>query len=394
MALCAFFVAVAVAVSGCGSSIPSGAVASVAGNPISKRAVDHWMYLVDKGQSAQSPGAPVIVPNDPPQFAKCISQARTAYPTLKKETDSQVRTTCKTLFTQLVGQAMGYLIPAYWYQAEAHKQGLTVSDAAVAKQLTAEKKQNGIKTGAQFQALLKEQGLTQADIEYEIRTSLVLKKLEAKHPATVTSADISSYYNQHKSSFGHPQSRNLREVLATSRAKAQAAIAALKSGQSWGVVAKKYSTDPTSKNKGGLLPGVTQGSQDASLTKAAFAAPLNHVVGPVKAQFGWYVVQVIKIIPATQEPLAKATPQIRSTLTSTKAQAAQTAVTDQVKKAYGSTTLCTKTYSVANCKGYKAPKTSTSAAPPASGSTATAPSGATATAPSSATATTSATSSH
>ena len=78
-ALCAFFVVAALIVAGCGSSssssssagsVPSSDAAVVAGNPITKRAVYHWMYVDAKGEAAQSPGSPVIVPTDPPDFPK------------------------------------------------------------------------------------------------------------------------------------------------------------------------------------------------------------------------------------------------------------------------------------------------------------------------------------
>ena len=84
-------------------------------------------------------------------------------------------------------------------------------------------------------------------------------------------------------------------VLTKTQAEANAAKAALQKGQSWTTVAKKYSIDPTTKNTGGVLNGVTAGQQDSALSKAAFAAPLNKLMGPVKGQFGYYVFEVTKV---------------------------------------------------------------------------------------------------
>ena len=128
------------------------------------------------------------------------------------------------------------------------------------------------------------------------------------------------------------------------------------------MVAKKYSTDPTTKNRGGLLPDVTEGQQDKALTSAAFTGSLNKIIGPVHGQFGWYVVDVIKITPATQKSLAQETASIRTTLTTAKQEAAQTAITKQAKKAFGAKTLCASAYSMTSCHGYKAPKTSSATA--------------------------------
>ena len=356
LALCAFFVAIAVALSGCGASIPSGSVADVSGNPISKQAIDHWMYIDEKSQASQSAGEPVIVPEDPPGFATCITQARAQVPTLKKETVTQVRAACQSFFTQLSGEVMDYLIKAYWYQARAAKLGVAPTAAQITTQLNTEKKQE-FKTSAAYTAYLKESGETNADLLYQTRAQLTLKKLEAKLPTTVTPADVAAYYKANQSKYGTPESRNIRIVLAKTEGGAKTALAALKSGKSWGVVAKQYSIDPTTKDKGGLLSGVTAGQQDPALSKAAFAAPLNKLIGPVKGQFGSYVVQVIKITPAKLESLAAATPTIKTTLATAKQQAALTTVDDQLKKAYGAKTLCTKYYSMADCHGYKAPKT-------------------------------------
>ncbi len=60
----------------------------MAGNQVSAQAFNHWIYVAAKGNAAQSPGAPVIVPNDPPDFKNCIAQVRKQIPSLAK-TDRQ-----------------------------------------------------------------------------------------------------------------------------------------------------------------------------------------------------------------------------------------------------------------------------------------------------------------
>ena len=70
------------------------------------------------------------------------------------------------------------------------------------------------------------------------------------------------------------------------------------------MVAKKYSIDNATKNHGGLLTGVTKGQEEKALDTAAFSASLNKIFGPIHGQFGYYVVEVTKITPATQQTLA------------------------------------------------------------------------------------------
>ncbi len=76
--------------------MPGNSVANVAGNPITTQAFNHWMYVAAKGQAAQSPGQPVIVPNDPPNFTKCVTQVRAQIPALKKTSDKRSRPTASS----------------------------------------------------------------------------------------------------------------------------------------------------------------------------------------------------------------------------------------------------------------------------------------------------------
>ena len=370
LALGAFFV-LGAAVAGCGSGEPGNSGADVAGNPITTQAFNHWMYVAPKSQAAQTPGQPVIVPNDPPNFNKCIAQARKEIPQLAKTATKTLRTDCKQLFTSLSSQVMDFLIKAYWYQADAARLGLKVTDAQVQKAYATAKKQ-AYPTAAAFNQFLGQTGFTVNDLLFRFRVSQLFQKLAAKHTTKITPATIQTYYNNHKSQFGKPETRDIRIVLTKTAGQAAAAKAALDHGTSWKVVAKKYSTDP-SKNNGGLLPGVTKGQEDKALDTAAFATATktNKVYGPIKGQFGYYVFSVTKVTKATQQSLAQATPLIQQTLTGQQQTNAQTAVDNVAKKQWLSKTQCRGLYAMADCKGYKAPKTSTTTAPTTTPSTTT-----------------------
>jgi len=357
-ALGAFFVA-AIAIAGCGSGVSSNSVADMAGNQITTQAFNHWMFVAAKSQASQNPGAPVIVPNDPPQFTHCVAQVRQQIPSLAKTSSKTLRADCKQLFGSLSSTVMDFLIKAYWYQAEAARQHIKVSNAEVNRAFTAAK-DSQFTSASQFQAFLSQTGNTMQDILYRFRINQVYQKLLARHATTVTSAQIQRYYNTHLSQFGTPQTRNIRIVLTKTAAEADAAKKALQSGQSWNTVAKKDSIDPTSRNNGGLLVGVTQGQQDAALDKAAFEAQLNKLLGPVRGQFGYYVLEVTKITPSTQQSLAQATPLIHQTLVGQEQSSAQAAVNSAARSHWLSQTSCRADYAMADCSGYKAPKTSTS----------------------------------
>ena len=373
-ALCAVGV-VALVVSACGSSVPGDSVASVAGNPITTRAFDHWMFVAAKSNATQSGTTQVIVPEDPPQFKGCIKQARQQIPSLTKTPDKTLKADCSQLFTQLESQVMDFLIKAYWYQADAHKSGIQLTTAQVNKAFDKAKKTE-FKTDKAYQTFLTETGQTNEDILFRVRVNTLYQKLLKRDTTKVTAASVSKYYDAHKSEFGSPPSRNLRVVRTKTQGAANQALSALKGGQSWNAVAAKYSVDTTTKKSGGLLQDVTKGQEEHALDQVAFSAPVNKLEGPVHGTFGWYVVEVIKENPGSQQPLSKAKPTIEQLLKSNANTAAGTAVNKKAKKDWGSQTICRTTYSMTDCKGYKAPKTTSTATPtPTPTSSATTPAG-------------------
>jgi foldase protein PrsA len=357
LALGAFFV-LAVGIAACGSGVPGDSVASMDGNPITTQAFNHWMYVAAQGNASQTPGAPVIVPTDPPTFTECVAQVRKQIPSLAKTPDKTIEADCKQLFTSLSSQVMDFLIKAYWYQALAHKLGINVTQAQIQKAFDTAKKQQ-FPTSAQFQNFLKQTGQTMQDILYRVKVNQIYMRLIKRNTGTVTADKIAAYFNAHQSQFGTPETRTIRIVRTNTEAAAKAAKAALSAGQSWDVVTKKYSVDTATKNSGGLLTNVTSGEEEQALNQAAFGAKTHVLVGPVHGTYGWYVVEVQKITPATHQPLAKATPLIKQLLTSQLQTNAQTKVDNLAKKAFGAATLCRSGYSMADCHGYKAPKAAT-----------------------------------
>ncbi len=356
-ALGAFFV-VAVAVAACGGGVPGNSVADVAGNPISTQAFKHWILVAAKSQAAQSPGSPVIVP-DPPNFNGCLAEVRHDVPSLAKTPDTAIRSDCKQLYTSYSSQVMEFLIQGYWYELEANRDHIKVTDTQVNKAFQAAKKTQ-FPTAAQFNSFLSQTGQTMQDILFRFRINTIGTKLLAKLTKNVTPSAIQQYYNSHRSQFGSPATRDFKIVLTKTKSQADAAMHALASGQSWAKVVKQYSIDPTTKNTGGVLAHQTKGQADPAFDNAAFSAPLNKLEGPVKGQFGYYVFEVTKITAATQQTLAQATPQIRQTLTGQQSTGAQAALTKLLRQHWLGKTSCRAGYKTTNfCPGYTAPKTST-----------------------------------
>ena len=368
-ALGAFFVAaLAVGVSACGGGIPGNSVATVGDQTIKRSTFDHWMRIITISQASQTnpSAAKTAEAPDAPDFVKCIAAKKKAAPKPAKgqpePTDAQFKSQCKQQYDQFKSEVLGFLIRSTWLDQEAVKQNVKVTDKEVQKQIDDIKKQQFTQKGS-YEKFLQTAGLTNEDVLFQQRVRELQNKITqkiTKGKDKVTDAQIADYYNKHKSQFATAERRNVRIVLTKTKGRAQQAKSALDSGQSWKSVAKKYSIDQQSKNKGGELQGgVSKGQQEKALDTAIFSASKGKVTGPVKTQFGWYVFEVEKVIQGKQQSLDESKANIKQQLASQQQQNALKKFGDDYRKRYKAETDCRKGYEVDDCKNAPKKKAST-----------------------------------
>ncbi|MFL5896086.1 MAG: peptidyl-prolyl cis-trans isomerase [Thermoleophilaceae bacterium] len=354
--------AAAALIAGCGNGVPPNGVAKIGDTVITKDQFNHWLLAAAHGSSA--PGQPVVVP-DPPTFTKCVAnQAKQPVPKgAKKPTTAQLKKQCQQQYDALKQQVMQFLVSAEWISQEAKRLGVKVSDKQVQKQFQDQKKQS-FQKDSDYQKFLKSSGMTETDLIFRVRLDVLSNDVRTKivkGKDKVTDAQIASYFKKNKARFAQPERRDLLVVLTRDKGKAAAAKAALKSGQKWAAVAKKYSIDEASKAQGGKLPGVAKGQQEKAFDDAIFGAKKGQLLGPVKTQFGYYVFQVTKITPASQQSLAQTKETIRNLLKSQNQQKALTDFVTKFRKDYRAKTKCSKPYIIPDCSNAPKTKTSTSA---------------------------------
>jgi len=354
-------IGVSATVAACGG-VPGNAVATVDGDSIDKADFTHWMNVAAK--TSGQPGA--AVPDPQAGYKACIAAKRKATPApakgQPKVTDAQLKTQCEQEYKTLRDQVIQLLIQFKWIQGQADSMGIKVSDADVKKSFDQQKKQSFPKD-ADYQKFLKTSGQSQDDLLRRVKLDLLSNKIRdkvVKGKDQVSDAQIADFYNKNKARFAQPEKRDLRVVLTKTKAKAAAARAALKSGQSWKSVAKKYSIDDTSKANGGKLPAQAKGTLDKQLDEAVFSAKKNTLTGPIKTQYGYYDFVVEGITPASQQTLAQAKTQIKQTLSSQNQQKALDAFVKDFTKRWKAKTECSENFKTTACKnGPKATPTPT-----------------------------------
>ena len=232
-----------------------------------------------------------------------------------------------TGYQTVSGQVVTALVQAIERQQKAADLGITVTDKQVQAQLDKVIKQNFGGSQSKYKASLKTEGVTDAFVRfYYIKTGLLGQKLFANvtKGVTVSQKDIAAYYATNLTSkYTTPESRDLRHILVKSKTLANSIYKQLQAGndQTWCTLAKKYSEDPSSKDKCGKLT-VTKGETVPVFDKVAFSQPTKQVHAPVydAAQYKAYFIiePLTPIKPASTTPEAKVAASIKSTLLTTK----------------------------------------------------------------------------
>jgi foldase protein PrsA len=341
---------------GCGGSGPRVPVSVDGAGVITHAAFSHWMRIVAAGTAEGAAAMP-----QPPRYTACVRHLRSASTTSSKApSTATLQSRCATEYRQLKEAVLGYLIPAEWVLGEAHTLGVSVSDAEVKKQFVKAKAGRFTRAG-EFQRFLTQNDYTVSDLLLSVKINLLSKRIQQKLIAgkgNVTQAEIAKYYAENKSRFGTPEKRDLEIILTKSAASAAGARQAIQSGESFASVARRVSSDPTSKRTGGYLPGVVRGQEEKPLDSAVFAAKPGQLLGPIKTSFGYYVAEVKAIHAGSQSSLASVSASIRSQLASQKQERARQKFLASFRGSWQKRTTCRAGFIVMECKEYKAPKVS------------------------------------
>jgi len=363
---------VIVAITGCGGGVPSNSVAKVQDTGITNDAFKHWLGIAvysTAGKTNAGVNAPTPVVPDPPLYKNCIAREkaiaeREEKAEHKKTTEAEMKKRCETTYNNFKTEVMSFLLSSQWVLGEGKAMNVKLTDDEVKKQFLKIKTQQFPKQ-SEFNEFLSASHQTISDLLLRVKLNLLSSKIQqkiAKQKHNVSEAEVQKYYNSHRSSYGQPEKRNVAVVLTKNEGQAKAALAEIKGGKSFAAVAKAKSTDPTTKNNGGVLKEVTKGEQAAALDAAIFSAAPHVIAGPVKTAFGYYIYEVLSAKPGNSLPLSQVKSTIKQQLTVTHNQEQLSKFVKEFKKRWQGRTECLKQYSVPDCKGYKAPKTPTTGA--------------------------------
>lgn len=299
----------AAVLAGCGgTSLPDGVVAQVNGQDITRAELDQSIN----------------------QQKQAMEQQGQTFPEAGSEE-----------YTALERQALAGMVFQRIVLLEAKECGKPC--LATAAQMSRERqkiiKQNFSGDAAKFTDFLKEQKLTEDDVNRIIRVGIEEPRVTARltKGITYTAAQAQKYCAANPREFKQQATREASHILVKTEEEADR-IRAMASTSNFADLARQYSTDPGSKSQGGSLGAIQEGALVPEFEKAAFALGDGEISQPVKTQFGWHIITV-KVSPARDIPCDEAEARIIRDQTAIKKNEAIQKWREKVTRKWESTTI-------------------------------------------------------
>ena len=131
----------------------------------------------------------------------------------------------------------------------------------------------------------------------------------------LTRAQVERWHRQNIDKYSAPELVHARHILISpqgssaaadraARARADSILARLQAGDDFGELARRFSDDPATKDKGGDLGTFGRGTMLQNFENASFALkPGEYAPSPVRTEVGYHVIQCIEHVPAFVQPL-------------------------------------------------------------------------------------------
>lgn len=143
------------------------------------------------------------------------------------------------------------------------------------------------------------------DIAFQIKwqTMQILMQGYFEHNASkwdMSEKAVRNYYDTHKEEFYQKPGAHTRHILSQTEGDALNAALEVYKTKDFAKVASEYSRDPNSAKNGGDLGWVEKGMMVAPVEAAIEGASVGSLVGPVKSDYGWHIIEVTERRPGKQ----------------------------------------------------------------------------------------------
>lgn len=224
------------------------------------------------------------------QFDALITQARQSY--LARGRPFPAAGT--RAYEDLKRLAVRLLVEQAELEQEAPGLGVQVDEAQVAARLQRLKEDSFGGSEERYRARLQAARMTDEQVRSALEAQLLADAVQQAVTADVAvgTQAVERYYEDHVGSYSTPPSRTVRHIVVRTKAAAAKVYASARSGVSFAALARRFSRDPMTRDRGGRLT-LVEGRTAADLDRVAFSLATGTVSHPFQTRFGWELVEAV-----------------------------------------------------------------------------------------------------
>jgi peptidyl-prolyl cis-trans isomerase C len=254
--------------------------------------------------------------------------------------------------------AIGELLNTAWIFGEGEELGIKITAKEVETKL-AEVKKESFKTEKAFQEFLKQSHFTEEDVNKRLELEILSTKIQekiTKEAGPASESEIKAYYEAEKAAqYTKKPSRDVRVVVNENKKEVEAAKKALEadnSEASWKKVTKKYS--PTTESNAGLQKEISEEFLTEPLKKDIFKSATGELVGPIKQEKNYLLIEVVALHPEKVQPFAEVKSTISTQLTQQKQEKYFSEWVKGFQSKWTSRSHCAAGYTIEQCANFPA----------------------------------------
>jgi len=193
--------------------------------------------------------------------------------------------------------------PISYKDLDENSKKMIVREIAAQRAMLKEASSKGVKEDTELKRKL-----------FELKNKLIIDGVIAKTVAPeITQEKMLARYDEIEKAIKGKQQIKVSHILLSSEEDTQNAVDRLKKDP-FAKVAKDFSQDGSTKDKGGDLGYILAGTMDPDFEKAALSLKVGEVSAPVKTKFGWHVIKLEEKKLATVAPFEALKPHIAQDL--------------------------------------------------------------------------------
>jgi len=182
----------------------------------------------------------------------------------------------------------------------ASRAGLTIQDAELQRAAEQFRRSRRLYKAADTFRWLQERQMTVRDLETRLEQELLTVKLR-EH---VTTGQIERYFAEHKTAF---DTARIAHIMVDKSGVAHELFSQLtEEDADFSTLARKYSLELSSRDAGGYVGLVRRKMLSPAAEALVFTAQAGAIVGPVKTEAGYQVIQVQEHLPSTLDDAIRA----------------------------------------------------------------------------------------